>query len=397
MRVIIILSILLSSSIADARERKPGMVGRIMGWARDIGLVREESDTRKIPDPIMNQIILESIEMANRMAAETLSRAKACMEHYNELKTAPDSLKGARQLMATMYQSCQAPNIVVPNTANMNASPVGGQPRHLRNRNMVSRYLNYNPYLANRASVAPGCFDVLKQPPIYGYGAKPGIRGGSINLHENQATRPHCVTSGVSCRSQPVSGIDCSGFVTGALRRMGLNMFPGEKFIPDNINTAALNTNARRSNSCLRFTEANKDISIVPGDIINIGSNHVIMVEKIGSDPLGLKKHLRNNTCGRLSKNDFDFEFLHSGALAHFGVARVHSSHPEMTGFMESLEVKVRQACNNIKNRNKSVLARSTVSNGLSVFRHAGDSIRGCKGEPEKFANEDCVSGCGYL
>lgn len=397
MKALIILTILLTSNVASARDDKPGFISRIMGWARDIGLVREESDTRKIPDPIMNQIILESIEMANKMAKEALVRARACMEHLNELKQAPEPLKGARQLMATMYQSCQAPSIVVPNTANMNASPVGGKPRHLRNRDMVSRYLNYNPYLANRSSVAPGCFDVLKQPPIYGYGAKPGISGGKINLHENQAVRPHCVTSGVSCRSQPVSGIDCSGFVTGALRRMGLNMFPGEKFHPDNINTAALNTNARRRNSCLRFTEADKDVSIVPGDIINIGSNHVIMVEKIGPDPLGLKKHLRNNSCGRLSKNDFDFEFLHSGALAHFGVARVHSSHPEIAGFMESLEVKVRQACNNIKNRRTSVLARSTASNGLSVFRHAGASIAGCKGEPEEFANESCVSGCGYL
>src|SRR5690606_22167465 len=125
--------------------------------------------------------------------------------------------------------------------------------------------------------VGPGCFDVLKQPPIYGYGAKPGVSRGVINLHENQATRPHCVTSGVSCRSEPVSGIACSGFVTSAMRRMGINMFPGEKFHPDNINTAGLNASAGRRNSCLRFTEATKDISIVPGDIINIGSNHVIM------------------------------------------------------------------------------------------------------------------------
>lgn len=397
MKILLLCCLIFTTDVAMAKDKKPGFIARIMGWARDIGLVREESDTRKIPDPIMNQIILESIEMANRVAIESMARARACIEHYNELKAAPDSVKGARQLMATMYQSCQAPNIVVPNTANMNASPVGGRPRHLRNKTMVERYREYNPYLANRSSVAPGCFDVLKQPPIYGYGAKPGVSKGSIDLHENQATRPHCVTSGVSCRSQPVSGIDCSGFVTGAFRRMGLNMFPNQKFNPDNVNTAALNTNARRSNSCLRFTEATREVSIVPGDIINIGSNHVIMVDQIGSDPLGLKKHLKNNSCNRLTKDDFDFEFLHSGALAHFGVARVHSSHPEIAGFMDSLEVKVRQACNNIKNRNSSVLARSTASNGLSVFRHAGESIRGCKGEPEKFANEECVSGCGYL
>ncbi|MBH46830.1 MAG: hypothetical protein CME71_01525 [Halobacteriovorax sp.] len=400
-----ILFLSLNAQAIEPPESTPSpteetsMVNRLMGYAMDIGLMEEEGNTNYVDDSIIEIARSEAMQAVAR-SSRGIRGTGACLAAPGSANSSNDAVRGARLLMATMYQSCEAPNITISNSLNSRSSPVGGRPRTLSDRSRVSRYNAYNPYLANRSSVRNGCFNVLEQPPIYGYGAKPSISNNTISLHDNQARRPRCGgtgKSGVACSSQPVSAIDCSGFITGALRRMGLKMNPREEFNPGMINTAAFNREASTSNSCLDFIEADRNISIVPGDIINIGSNHVIMVDEVGDDPLGLKRHSRNNTCGRLSKSDFDFKFLHSGAAAHFGVARLNATHPEMSGFMSTLEVKVRQACNQIRNGSTTTLAQSSNARGLSVIRHAGDSKPGCKGEPEVFENEGCVSGCGIL
>tara|TARA_R110000868_G_scaffold136049_11_gene348843 strand:- start:2042 stop:3277 length:1236 start_codon:yes stop_codon:yes gene_type:complete len=389
------------STPSPADNDGPSVVNRLMGYAMDIGLMDdEEGGTNYVNDSLIEQARREALEGVALGLGGGIQGSGLCSVTPGSSRGNSDAVRGARLLMATMYQSCEAPNITISNTHRSASSPVGGRPRTLSDRSRVSRYNNYNPYLANRSSVRNGCFNVLEQPPIYGYGAKPSISSGTINLHQNQARSPRCGgrgKSGVDCTSQPVSAIDCSGFITGALRRMGLKMNPNEEFNPGMINTSALNREANNSNSCLGFVQADRNFSIAPGDIINIGSNHVIMVDEVGEDPLGLKRHARNNTCNRLTKADFDFKFMHSGAAAHFGVARLNASHPEMSGFMSTLEVKVRAACNRIRNGTTVALAQSSASNGLSVFRHAGEDKPGCKGEPEVFENEGCVSGCGIL
>lgn len=372
------------------------LVNRTMAYAQDLGFFSEEGSTDYIAEDAFEVAAREAAETTRAVRSGLMGTGQCLIQQLNDSVTNPESVRGARLLMATMYQSCEAPNITVSNTSRARSSPVSGKPRSLRNQNVVARYNSFNPYLANRSSVRNGCFNVLEQPPIYGYGAKPSTSGGVINLHQNQARRPACRSSGVACNSQPVSAIDCSGFITGALRRMGLNLRPGMEFNPGMINTSAFNREASRNDSCLNFINASQAFSIVPGDIINVGGNHVIMVDEIGQDPLGLQKHARNNTCGSLSKDDFDFKFLHSGAAANLGLGRLDASHPEMSNFMSLLEVKTRVACNEIRNGSNTILASSS-GNGLSVIRHAGNSKPGCKGEPEVFENEGCVSGCGIL
>lgn len=385
------------------------LANRAFAYMEDLGLV--ESD-EVVP------ITAEEIEMERRAALSAMENANRNVSRINTMqglevcnaldlnRTSPavdtnnDAAVGIRLALATMYQSCEAPTITIPNTLRSRQSPVSGRPRSLMNRARVSSYRNFNPYLANRSSVRNGCFNVLAQPPIYGYGAKPATNGGEIQFHRDQSSRPLCGgerRSGVSCSSQPVSAIDCSGLVTGALRRMGLNIKPNEKFDPANINTTGLNDATVEGGSCLALASISPEISIVPGDILNKGGNHVVMVDEVGDDPLGIKRHVRNNSCRSLSVNDFDFKFIHSGAIGSLGVARVDAKHSEISNFMSNLAIKAMVACNSIRNGERNVLLGGGSGSAFSVIRHKGDSAPGCKGEPEAFENEECVSQCGIM
>lgn len=430
MKLIIILSILINlkafaedprdpqtATSTPSAEQTPkpeesmfsNLSNRAWAYMEDLGLVESDDIVPISDDDIENErrAALDIIENANRniininsIQADEMCSALDLNRLSSGVETNNDAAVGMRLALATMYQSCEAPTITISNSLVSRSSPVSGRPRSLMNRTRVTEYKRFNPYLANRTSVRNGCFNVLAQPPIYGYGAKPGTSSGEILFHRDQSNRPLCGgtgKSGVSCSSQPVSAIDCSGFVTGALRRMGLNIKPNEKFIPGNINTTGLNDNTVARNSCMELAEASPEISIVPGDILNKGANHVVMVDEVGADPLGIKKHVRNNTCRNLSVEDFDFKFIHSGAIGSLGPARVDAKHPEIRNFMRNLAIKAMVACNSIKNGAQNVVLGGGSGSAFSIIRHKGDSAPGCKGEPEVFDNEECVSQCGIM
>lgn len=323
----------------------------------------------------------------------------SCMMNLHDHNDIPAAARGARLLMATMYQSCEAPFITIPNTLSVKQSPVSkGRDRSIRGNRNLEKYKKFNPYLANRKEPKNGCFKIEDQPPIYGYGAKATVnKNGAINLHRNQAARGICGhklgRSGVGCSSKPASGIDCSGLILASLSRMGLNMEQWDEHHPGETGTSGLASIAGKKNSCFEYVKAGTQKSLDVGDIINIGNNHVVMVDEVGADPLGIKKHLARGTCKQISVRDFDFRFIHSGALGHLGVARVDATHPEIAGFLQPLAVKAQAACYKMKTKGDQVIANSTGS-GLSVFRHVGDKKSGCKSKENKFENEECVDGC---
>jgi hypothetical protein len=337
---------------------------------------------------------------AQRALARPLSAATACRTRdFVSRKPVPAAAQGARIFMATMYQSCEAPEITVPDSLSVKMSPVSkSKSRSLPSKKAIEKYRQFNPYLAHGQEEKEGCFPVQDNPPIYGYGAKATMnKSGEINLHRNQAAKGICGDrlgkSGVSCSSKPVTAIDCSGLILASLKRMGLKMKPNEDHHPAKTGTAGLASIAGSKNSCFEYVKASEDKSIDVGDIINIGSNHVVMVDEVGPDPLGIKKHMANNSCRNISVKDFDFKFIHSGALGHLGVARVNATHPEIAGFMQRLAVKAQAACNNLKKEKELKIATSKGS-GISVFRHLGEKKKGCKGEPTAFENESCIEGC---
>lgn len=370
----------------------------------DLGLSRrDEDDTRRASRAALRSAAEQAVRMTTTTINGSLtSPGSGCTVDVGvDYLHSPLALQGARLLMATMYQSCEAPTIEVPMSYTDFSSPVqrSGRARTLANSSRVRDYNEFNPYLANRGSTRPGCFNVMNQPPVYGYGAKPSVSDGLIDLHEDQANASNCGSgagkNGISCNSRPVSAIDCSGFIVGAMRRMGLNLTVGEKPHPGFVNTSRFNEAAGEANSCLNFVSATADSSISPGDFLNVGANHIVMVEEVGEDPLGIKRHLQAGTCNRIGVDDFDFKFLHSGALAHIGVAKVDAKHPEIEGFMERFVIMAQRTCNRLRSNSSSAIAANSSSNGISILRHAGDEKPGCIGERERFKNEECIDGCG--
>ena len=64
---------------------------------------------------------------------------------------------------------------------------------------------------------------------------------------------------------------------------------------------------------------------------------------------------------------------------------------------MSNLAIKAMVACNSIKNGSRSVVLGGGSGSAFSIIRHKGDKVDGCKGEPEAFDNEGCVSQCGIM
>lgn len=131
--------------------------------------------------------------------------------------------------------------------------------------------------------------------------------------------------------------------------------------------------------------------------MVNVAGNHIIMIDSISEDPLGIKARAENNSCASLSIADFDFTYIHSGAMkGSYGPSRVHSSTHNGGTIFNNLLVTARAQCQRLARGNSdNVSARSL--NGTSTFgilRH--DSLNPECRLPERvqLEGEECVEEC---
>ena len=156
--------------------------------------------------------------------------------------------------------------------------------------------------------------------------------------------------NGVVCGGNAVTGLDCSGFIAAAYAASGL-LFSTEQ--PDNPMQCSTGWIASQANhpetSCLEKVQLNPG-TIRPGDLIDLPGNHIIMVDRVGKDPLGVDRCVNDpdRSCKDISAADFDFDYLHSGSLGDMGPARVEaklSVGAKSTVIMNNLVALAVQAC----------------------------------------------------
>jgi len=214
---------------------------------------------------------------------------------------------------------------------------------------------------------------------------------------------------------------DCSRFISGAYAAAGLKLIPSEgpdfsmptarfaKVIKDKGYTgcfeAPVYASKKHCASC----------SLKSGDLINLGYHHIVMVDQVGEDPLGVEKIKDLNSCATLSAKDFNFTFIHQSSLKQNNGEEVSGIHRAIanrdnlfTPMRIMLERMSRRICQQkFSNEKKGVRAEkqfaditedkngAKLSRHFNIIRHVGSKNPQCvMDKPTPLKKEECVKNC---
>lgn len=314
---------------------------------------------------------------------------------------------GARKVLATMFQSCAALTEVIDGSkrsfkvSGVRAVPRSEQPaserrsdiKYKRKIHNTSAYVSTHPVLSKLKNDPsyPGdkCTDVTKRPPVYGYGSrKYPNKEGVINLSSSG--------EGVLKSSQPAAGIDCSAFISTALGVQGLKVTKSSGPWEDN-GTSTFRDKLDKKNSCLKSAKFDPEQSVVPGDMINVSGSHIVMIDAVGDDPLGIKKYAASGNCDQITVKDFDFTYIHSGNINNsIGPSRVHISLHQGGTMWTNLESVAIKSCYNLLSKKEGHYSTKGLANSsrFAIMRHNTADPACVSDRRVKLKNEDCVKEC---
>lgn len=341
-------------------------------------------------------------------------------------------LDGAKKIMASMYQSCLALNGEMTKDSDFtNHLPISRGKRAMTDtkigKTKKSRRDNYTDwhYILSRLKTektagrypdsSHGCSDMTLKPVAYGYGAKPVTQGNELKVLRNLASPggPNgCPASGYHCpapgvESDPVVGLDCSGFVYAAYQAAGLRFSTSsdEEDI-GNFGTWRLG-DLMAGSTCVGHAHVTKDQQLRPGDLINLGGKHVVMVaEPVGSDPFGIGTKKADGKCRDIDLDDMDFHIKHSPgdtmgspgpSSAHINVYDKNAS-LRNGRFAQAIVNFAIELCQN------GSLNSSAQAPRFGIIRHKSQEVdsrgnpvtvpAGCTRTPRSVEGEECVNHC---
>ncbi len=302
--------------------------------------------------------------------------------------TKPRMVAGMSNVFSTAYQSCQSiqippvsgstPNVSgITRLAQNHPDGVGGR-RIIGNLALVQQT---HPYIKVAGNVTnSSCFDVSSNPLIYDYGGEPSVSNNALNFFKDAG-------SGTS-----VLGMDCSALVSAAAAAGGLRYKVGvdnkaifirqssEKF----INAAASGF------TCYKNITVSPNESIKAGDIASV-RGHVVMIDRVGSDPFGLKKLSDISQCSNLDVKNFDFVVAQSSPSKNgIGINKfVAKDYLPESDKMKALFVGIgASACKAYFNKTSSTPNNSE----WGIIRHKGTTE--CLAPKIQMAGQACVSQC---
>ncbi len=294
---------------------------------------------------------------------------------------------GVDNVFATAYQSCQALEVPEVNRSTVNVEGITINGTHtdgVGSKRFVTdlkKLQQTHPYIrtAGDGSVN-GCFNVRSNPLIYDYGGKPSSTGNIISFFKNDG-------SGTT-----VLGIDCSGYVASAAAAAGLLYSPNVENKAIFTNQKALKyINAKTSGfKCYKNVAMTVTSNIKPGDIVGV-IGHVVVVDKTGLDPFGLKKLSSISDCEKIDYNNFDFVISQSSPSKNgLGINKydIKDYLPESTKMRAAFLGLAKASCQAYFT-NKTVAATTSE---WGAIRHLGTSQ--CVAPKIKMANQSCVSQC---
>ncbi len=303
------------------------------------------------------------------------------------LVNASKMTNGVDNVFATAYQSCQALDVPEVNrsTASVEGITINGTHADtIGSKRFVTdlaKVQQTHPYIraAGDGSVN-GCFNVRGNPLIYDYGGKPSSAKNVLSFFKNDG-------SGTS-----VLGIDCSGYVASAAAAAGLRYSPNLENKAIYTNQQAVKyINAKTSGfKCYKNVTMTASANIKPGDIVGV-KGHVVVIDKTGLDPFGLKKLKTISDCEKIDFNNFDFVISQSSPSKNgLGINKyiIKDYLPESTKMRAAFLGLAKASCEAFFT-NKTVAATTSE---WGAIRHTG--TKECLAPKIQMANQSCVSQC---
>ena len=295
---------------------------------------------------------------------------------------------GARKIMATAYQSCHVLDLPLVRASQYSGVQglvaVNQQGRgKVRKISSLPSLLSSHYYWKQSAQELKTnqCANVSHNPLVYDYGGKPFFSTfpyNTINLFKNAGS------------GSGVLGIDCSGFVLAALATSGLRVkahHPIRGYHLSGISSWKLKS---RSNglSCLQSINISDSNPLLPGDILSV-PGHVVIVDQISSDPLGLSKIHSVSQCSsqNISLSQINFSVIHSSA--NFNGIGIHRTH-----IRDVIHSQLRQGVIHLASSfcYKKFNRHVHISSPLSISRHTLSPE--CTEDEIYLVGETCLSSC---
>ena len=291
---------------------------------------------------------------------------------------------GARKVMMTAYQSCEVIHKpLIPESYSgvqgILETPLGN--RTLRNISSLSQLQNSHYYLHDIQLPARQCFNIHRSPLIYDYGGKPYVTQypyPKINLFKN---------TGSGSKSL---GIDCSGFVMAAMGSSGLRTQQNTPL--RGVNILGLSSFHFRKPSerlnCFRTIDGSYTHPLLSGDVI-ASLGHVLIVDQISKDPLGLSKITSPSHCAvsKISLENLNFSVIQSSASFNgIGINRVHIRRMEQKSLIQGLKSYVSHLCYKKFNQNRK------KEHGITLLRHT--LSKECQENEMYLEKQNCLSHC---
>ncbi|WP_157680499.1 hypothetical protein [Bacteriovorax sp. Seq25_V] len=357
-----------------------------------------EADARKLTDNFTT--FPSSDELTGFIDRSLSSPSIGCGDFYEDSngvkRLANPAVRGARKVLATMFQSCSAIDKIIdvntPSLRGIRAPKSAAGPR-IRNITDTKAYISSHIVLKDLGEdpnyPGPQCTDARLKPPVYGYGSrKAPNRSGELNLFTKG--------EGVSSSSKPAAGIDCSSFISVALASQGLKVQTDSGPF-SSLTTTNFNQTLHSKKSCLDTAKFDANNTIQAGDMINVSGNHIVMVDEIGNDPLAIKKYAKANNCKGIKISDFNFTYIHSGSINNgYGPSRVHISKHNGGTMFNNLRLSAVKMCQKIVKGTQTEVdsKKLTLSPKFDIIRHRTSDPECISDKRIKLKGEDCINGC---
>jgi hypothetical protein len=208
---------------------------------------------------------------------------------------------------------------------------------------------------------------------------------------------------------------NCSGFLAATMASGGHKYYRAQQSHEFSPRTSDMDEIFKRKDNCFVKPKLSKEVSILPGDVINVSNGHVIRVLAVGEDPLGFSQVNTVSDCKRISKKNMNFLFAHSSSeknsSGNNGVRVEHASNSS-TSIIQKLAALTKKMCE--KSFKKGTLSGilpdqkvGTVKYGwgylsierdqiFALRRHVGNTVEGCSFEPLKAYGESCLDPSCY-
>jgi hypothetical protein len=237
---------------------------------------------------------------------------------------------------------------------------------------------------------------------------RPRSCGATGTPHYSQESPRMSVLRGNVIDAAPRGHNDCSAFVSSILHTSGSRISPRDRDYKA-FSTAAI-IGWGSGGDCFNVPRFSESTSLLPGDIVVArggDEGHVIMVDRVGADPFGLRKVASVQQCDRQPNfNDWDFTITESTGKK-VGGRKIGPSIWDAKGTFKSKSLSTavhiarayidlyKSACREkFGVRSETKFQRGSYRSRL--LRHRGTSDAQCRNpNPPKLRGEECVRSCG--